>query len=118
METLQRKDGVKSEIHDDEVVFELAYLMGRFPIVYEIGNCSLFVKEDGIHVGYALMERTYEDSSGIFYEHVFSGYGISSSLREMRHTYFGSDFDGYCFYLPGKAVGKAFEILSQYFDIE
>ncbi len=45
---------------------------------------------------------------------IWWGYGFSSGLRELRHSYFGDD--GYVFYAPLDAMRQTIDILKKYFD--
>ena len=55
------------------------------------------------------------DGSETRFHVVFQGNG-SIDMREPRHIWWGPDGNGYTFYLPGKEVRLALELLDKYFD--
>jgi hypothetical protein len=76
----------------------------------------LAVLANGIHIDFVGLESAGEDDSGIILSLLFNGNGIGGNLREMRHTYWGPDGDGYTFYLPLAGTIALLEALKVYFD--
>jgi hypothetical protein len=91
-------------------------------------NCNglLAVCEDGIHVEFSVFRFASGPATidGVVvepatYEVVFYGGGPSSSLRELRHTYWGqADNGGYIFYPNAKLITAAFAALRRWFDCD
>lgn len=103
--------------HNGDPAFDLPMLEEWYgPGVELPGNCLLFTKVTEYWVDYALMQFAEDDGITSLYVNVFSGRGTGPGLREMRHTYFGTEFNGYCFYLPINAVQQALELLKQHFE--
>lgn len=75
----------------------------------DLKNCSL---------SFALFRFSCSDADGknIRVTTIFRGDGPTSSLRELRHIWWGPDGDGYVFYLPLKTTIAALTYLMEYFD--
>ena len=54
----------------------------------------------------------------IFVDPIFVGEGPSDGLRELRHTWWGENQDGYIFYPNGEYITKALEFLKKYYDLD
>lgn len=54
--------------------------------------------------------------SGVKMRIVFHGGGPSGYLRELRHTHWGNDGNGYLFYPSSKVILAAFVALKEWFD--
>ncbi len=93
--------------HCDEPLFDLAAVRANFT-VEDLPKSHWLVTHfpDDTHVNYALLGFVQSDMDGndTLVHRVFEGVGTGGSLREMRHTYFGPDLQGYVFYLPIDAV--------------
>lgn len=74
------------------------------------------LEKDEVNIEYALFDFHHSDDITTRVSIVFQGYGTGASLKEMRHTYFGSDGAGYVFYLPIDATIKALTVLKEYFE--
>lgn len=87
--------------------------------VIELGGGLLAVNgsDDG-WVEFSLFEICGSDDTC---RHIFNGGGPSGSLREMRHTYWGSEEGreaGYVFSCPAKLIMLALEVLGRWFYLE
>jgi len=83
------------------------------------GDFFLRVVENDIWADWALLSWAGESESGddVRWELVAHGTGVSSNLREPRHTWFG-DGDGYLFYVDPKILAWGFKILEKWFDFD
>jgi len=110
----------------DRMLYKLSDLERFYKTQYHLGNGHLFVSESGedcvqfIFVSFFQLDT--EDDE-IYVRHVFSGYGFSGTLREMRHIHFGElnqdgSPSGYISNFPANAARKAFKKLRKYFDCD
>lgn len=72
--------------------------------------------DDSIDYAYYQFSSRTLGEEPVYYECIWHGHGYGGSLREMRHTYFKVDDNGYVFYLDIKGTIRALEILKRYFD--
>lgn len=101
----------------------LDYLKASYSVreICEDGWLVLYREEDHqdwLH--FAVMQFYHSDSDGsnIRLSCIFYGDG-PTSLRELRHTYWGNEGDGsgYIFYPNKKIICSAFEALTEFFDM-
>ena len=104
--------------------YRLNYLKDNFDF-RELKNGYIVLKHNEGWIDFAVLEFSYSDNSGEFLSCFWHGSGPSEGLRECRHSYFGTPpnphndeegIDSYVFYINGKLVTEAFEVLSEYFD--
>lgn len=80
-------------------------------------ECYLAVHvEDACLVSFAAFDWNTEYGGDVLVDLMFKGEGTGGNLREMRHTYWGPEGDGYVFYLPLNKTIAVLEALKQYFD--
>lgn len=72
----------------------------------------------GTFVDFAGLEWQGEDDLGAEARILFQGNGTGGGLREMRHTNFGPDRDGYVFYLPINKTIALLGALREFFDAD
>ena len=112
----------KSIINSDDTVYKADEVMDIVDEWHKIGNenYTLVIKKDGqtdivYHFALFRFNSSNMDGSNETWEKIFEGTGPSSSLREMRHIWWG-DEKGYVYYLNMDAVMEAFHILKKYYD--
>lgn len=74
------------------------------------------LSEDTVIVDFAAFEWCSEEDDDVCVHLLFYGHGTGSGLREMRHTYWGRDGDGYLFYMPINKTIAALEVMKKYFN--
>lgn len=87
-------------------------------IDHRVEGARLVIRENDASVDWGLFKWCMSDDEGDGYELVAHGWGISGSLREARHTYFGPDGSGYIFYVEPWVLAWAFAKLATYFDFQ
>lgn len=103
---------------DSDWVYHLSDIQALSDVqVIDVGNdCYLAVRE-GLSVDFALFrEESVDENHVVTVQLVFCGYGTGGDLREMRHTFWGHDREGYVFYMPIQGVINALEQLKKYFS--
>jgi hypothetical protein len=65
---------------------------------------------------YSIVQWVSEDDNSVYVEPFWTGFGITGHLRELRHSWFGSAFDGYVFYAKTDHIRAACEFLERHFD--
>jgi len=108
-----------SPVDDKTTVYKLAELQAVPDAVVTklTADCFLAVLVvDDLHVSFGMFEWHNAGDGGVFIRLVFKGEGLSGNLREMRHTWWVPDEDGYVFYLPIDGVIAAMTALKAYFD--
>lgn len=75
-------------------------------------------------IQFAILEWVCEDDDGPYVVSFWCGRGLTTypdpppgALRELRHSHFGSDFNGYFYYIDMRNFQPAIEFLSKYFDM-
>lgn len=108
-------------VHDK---YRLEDLRETFSVVSEKdGVCFCVNISQSEWVNFAVLEFASSNSDGTDreYECFWYGEGPSGSLRELRHSWFGSSpksDDGYVFYINRSKMNTAFDFLSEYFDVD
>ncbi len=98
------------------------YRVGEIPTTNEIRRLPggwLVLNHDGAPwLKFAVLEffSSAPDRSDEQVTCLFHGEGPSGSLRECRHTWWGENGDGYCFYPNGPLITAALKELSTFFD--
>ncbi len=72
--------------------------------------------DGGVSVAFAAFEWVAEDDDGGYASLMFRGDGTGGNLRELRHTYWGPERDGYVFYMHLAKTIAALGVLKTYFD--
>ena len=92
---------------------------------YQIEDGLIVVanRDDWIDFGVMDWHSSAIDGAGTIYSCLWHGCGPSGSLRELRHSYFGSPssescMTGYIFYLNRKQMIDAMNVLLNYFDMD
>lgn len=116
---------VSNPFDDEELYYALTNVRSHATSVSElfangVGPGLLAVLEDDarVIVSFVVLEAMVgEGSDGhpALYRMVFEGHGVSGSLRELRHTYWGDD--GYLHFPPSKLISDAFAKLEEWFDV-
>lgn len=105
-------------------VYDLAHIKATATRCIELERGLLAVDDsDPVHVSFVVFDfhsgpstRDGDVVDGEKMSLVFHGNGPSSSLRELRHTYWGED--GYLFYAQGRLIAAAFIALNEWFDCD
>jgi hypothetical protein len=108
--------------YQDDIVYLREDILSLYPVEVPISEtCFLFFRQEHESwLEFIFVEWNYSDDKD-YYRCIFHGCGASSlnleefSLRELRHMYFGEQ--GYVFYMPGKALISAMQVLAKYFDM-
>lgn len=83
----------------------------------DTGVWLLIKQEPGeIQVHFAAVEWAGSDAHGDVVKSLWCGEGPSGNLRELRHSRFGPEFDGYMFYADLQHIILVAEKLKTWFD--
>lgn len=77
---------------------------------------AIHLSEDGVIRSFAAFEWASEDDDGVYATLLFHGEGTGPNLKELRHTHWGRDGNGYLFYMPISKTIAALEVLKKYFE--
>lgn len=104
----------------DDNVYSLAAIRDRPGVVCKqvTKQCWLLTRleENGVTLHFVAVEWYTESGGDTHVTALFGGNGPSGNLRELRHTYWGRDGDGYCFYLDVDNAVAALSALKEHFD--
>ncbi len=102
-------------LNDGKHYYAAAAIRAAATVVVPLVNRGLLaVREDAeaVIVDFVVYQSAYDD---YLFDMVFSGAGVSGSLRELRHTQWG-DEDGYIPSPDGALIASAFSELATWFD--
>jgi hypothetical protein len=107
----------------DDPLWLLDSLRAAFDECHELRESRLWalVKRSTIarlwvDIAFVEFEMSNLDGSEMVVHHLLSVSGPSEGLREARHSNWGSEGNGYVFYMSFANVRAALEFLEQYFD--
>ena len=70
-------------------------------------RCYAYTRTEGATLHYAIMLANGSDGEDMHMECLWAGEGVSSNLRELRHSYFGNQHKGYISYIDLAAMEAA-----------
>lgn len=92
-------------------------LAGREP-----GILAVLEDDDAVIISFCVFEWVTQETGPdgprgpVYYSLVFQGYGVSGGMRELRHTTWGYEGDGYLAYPDSRLIADAFVKLREWFD--